>query len=217
MKRLVMIAGAVAAVAGAASTVQAQQTYTFGPSVGLQPSNVGTITLTQVNPTTVNVFVDLLSGYGFLNTGGPHTPFAFNIAGTEVGVSATFIVPPGGVFTAPNLSLGLLTLSTADGGNTPFGTYGVTINSSTGNGSANAYFGDLEFDLTRPSGLTTNDFVVNTDGYYFSADLTNGSNTGAQAWDTRIASTVPEPATVGLMGTGLLALAGVARRRRQTA
>jgi hypothetical protein len=75
-----------------ATAALAGPTYTFTTSDGVQPSNVGTITLTQFNATTVDVLVDLadttlpLSRYGFINTGGPHTPF---LAGTEAGVSAT--------------------------------------------------------------------------------------------------------------------------------
>src|SRR6516165_10225531 len=84
--------------------VYAGPTYVFTTSEGVQPSNVGTITLTQVNGTTVDVLVDLIDTtlpppeYGFVNTGGPHTPLAFTLAGTKTGVSATFIDPPGGVY-----------------------------------------------------------------------------------------------------------------------
>ena len=63
-------------------------TYTFSVSEGVQPSDVGTITLTQIDGNTVNVLVDLkdtslpLPQYGFMNSGGAtHTPFAFNLSG----------------------------------------------------------------------------------------------------------------------------------------
>jgi len=50
---------------------------------------------------------------------------------------------------------------------------------------------------------------------YFAADLTNGpaGNTGAQAWisDGR----VPEPATLGLTGAGLLTLLAMGKLRRR--
>ena len=58
-------------------------------------------------------------------------------------------------------SFGLLTLDLGGGGATPLGVFGIAINSSAGNGSAEAYYGDLEFQLTRTSGLSTDDFITN--------------------------------------------------------
>ena len=193
----------------------------FSVSEGTQPSNVGTITLTQVNSTTVDVLVDLIDTslpnpqYGFVNSGGPHTPFAFNLAGTEVGVSATFIQPAGGTYT-----FGLFSLNLGGGDATPYGTYGVAIDSTAGNGSTNAYFGDLEFNVIRTSGLSTTDFVSNGTGF-FAADLTDGNgtgggNTGSQVWKEGGSppNQAPEPQTIALFGVGLLAIAATRRRQR---
>ena len=257
MRKLSLIGiGARMAIAGAfggllLSTAHAfaGPTYTFSTSTGTQPSNVGIITLTQVNANTVDVLVDLIDTtlpnpqYGFINTGGPHTPFTFTIAGTETGVSATFIQPSGGSFcpgtaTCPPTLFKLLSFSTGNESNTPFGSFGVAIDSSAQNGTVGAYFGDLEFQLTRTSGLSTDDFITNSaispgDNAYFAADLTNGpgsgfGNTGAQTWTIRSSRCtadcgpgpdvdVPEPGTLSTLGTMLIALGGVygMRRRRE--
>jgi len=221
MKRILAVALAVSLSAG---TVQAQ-TYSFGGSVapvGFQYSNVGSITLTQFSANTVRVLVNLINDdrttgaydiaynkYGFLNTGGPHTPFSFNLSGLQTGVTASFITPAVG-----NPFAGTFSLNTLGGSNTPYGTFGMAINYSGGNGSSNAYFGDLSFDVTRTSGLLTNEFIKNLpDGYYFGADITNNVNTGAQGWSSRT-SVVPEPATVALMASGLLVLGFAAKRKR---
>jgi len=79
------------------------------------------------------------SDVGVVNNAGPHTPFAFTLAGTETGVSAIFLQPVGGTY-----AFGMFNLSTDNGGATPFGNYGISINSTAGNGTSNAYFGDLE-------------------------------------------------------------------------
>ena len=206
----------------AAASAFAGPTYTFTTSQGVQPSDVGIVTLTQVDGTTVDVLVDLadttppLPSYGFINSGGPHTPFAFTLAGTESGVSATFLQPAGGIY-----AFGIFSLSTANGGATTYGTFGISIDSTAGNGTSNAYFGDLEFNVTRASGLSTDDFILNaaldpgsSGPAYFAADLTDGvGNTGSQAWMTRTTTSVPEPASLTILGTAFGALA-FARRRR---
>ncbi len=213
----------VAALAFAASLSTAAfagPVYTFNTSTGVQPSNVGIITLTQNGANAVDVNVDLINAtYGFLNTGGPHTPFAFNLAGAGA-LGITFTTPVAGTF-----AFGTLSLNTAGGSNTPYGAYTVAIDSSAGNGSGKAYYGDLLFTLTRAGGLSTDDFIANGSGAYFSADLTDGANTGAQAWMTRsepsltvtaldITEEVPEPLTLSLFGAGIAGAVALRRRKK---
>jgi hypothetical protein len=198
----------------AAIPAHAGPTYSFGTSVGTQPANAGIITLTQNGANAVTVSVDLAAGYGFINTGGPHTPFAFSVQGAGALSISAWTLPVKGIY-----AKGTFGLNTGGGSNSPYGSYNVAIDSSAGNGSGKGYYGDLLFTISRATGLSTDDFVVNSSGYYFSADLSNGSITGAQAWTIRqIASgpqpvRTPEPLTISLMIAGLFGVAVLRRGR----
>lgn len=201
---------AFAAAAAFATPALADPTYTFDVSEGTQPSNVGKIILTQDGANSVIVDAELAAGYGFLNTGGPHTPFAFNLSGSGT-LTIAFTNPTNGTY-----ANGTFSLNQSGGDNTPYGTFNIAIDDSAGNGSGNAYYGELKFTLTRTGGLSTDDFVANSSGAYFSADLTDGSNTGAQAWKGRT-HRAPEPLTLSLFGAGLAGIAAVRRRKAKAA
>ena len=212
---------ALIAVGSLALSAATSFAISFNTSVGSQPSNVGTITLSQVDNTTVDVLFQFsASNYGFLNTGGPHTPFAFTLAGVETGVSASFLQPSGGTYGSQPYTF---TLNLANSDNNPYGTFGIGIDilpDGGGNqGSGNAYYGTLEFNLIRTGGLLVNDFTTNSLGYYFAADLTDGNKTGAQGWNTPGGTPgtndfkVPDAgSTVILLGAALTGLGMMSRR-----
>jgi hypothetical protein len=228
--KMVSVSALAALMLGMATAAMAGPTYTFSLSQGTQPSNVGIVTLTQNGANAVDVGVDLLpSGtggdYGFINTGGPHTPFAFNLLGSGALSISPFTTPLNGIYAS-----GVFSLNTSGGDNTPFGSFGIALDSTAGNGSGDGYFGDLLFTLNRVGGLDTNDFIRNLDndpifgGSYFSADLTDGQNTGAQAWYIREGGcdidtfcghvgSVPEPGTLSLFGLALIGLGAMRRRK----
>jgi hypothetical protein len=50
--------------------------------VTVPAGGAGTITVTQIDANDVSVLVTLAANVLFVNSGGPHTPFAFNISGS---------------------------------------------------------------------------------------------------------------------------------------
>ena len=110
----------------------------------------------------------------------------------------------------------MFSFSTAGGDATPFGTYGDAINSTAHNGSVGGFFGDLNFTITRTSGLSTDDFITNADGYYFAADLAGPTGlTGSQAWQLRTEQSVPDGGSaIALLGMGLMGIEGLRRKFR---
>src|SRR4051794_22665028 len=82
MKLASLSALAFASVVGLSTAAYAGPIWVFSSSIGKQVSDVGVVTLTQNGGNSVDVAVDLKDGYGFINTGGQHTPFAFNLSGS---------------------------------------------------------------------------------------------------------------------------------------
>src|SRR3569833_1302112 len=122
MKHASLSALAFATVMGLSTAAFAGPIWVFSASTGSQPADVGVITLTQNTANSVDVSVDLKNGYGFVNTGGSHTPFAFNLAGTGA-LSISFTTPAGGQYTHGSVTE-TLSLNTAGGSNTPYGDFG---------------------------------------------------------------------------------------------
>jgi hypothetical protein len=210
-----VVGGILAVSASAALATPIGTVETFSTSIGTQPSNAGIITLTQISANAVQIFVDLAPNYGFINSGGPHTPLAFqlNVSG---GLSiSSWTTPTNGTTAASKV----FSLDTAGGSATPYGTYNTALDYSGGNGSAGGYFGDLKFTLSRTTGIDLTNFISNGTAF-FAADLSNGSNTGSQAWTQIAAPTVgvpvPEPFTFSLFGAGLLGAGALRRRQRKS-
>jgi hypothetical protein len=200
-------AAALTALMGLSTAALAGPIYTFNTSSGTQPSNVGTITLTQVNSTSVDVsLVFSAANYGLVNTGGPHVTFGFNLAAGPGTLGISFVTPPGG-----NFAFGSFSLNTAGAGG-----FNTILDDSAGNGSSKGYYGPLEFVLSRSGGLSTDDFIDTDSGAYFEADLTDGAagNTGEQIWKGGSTTYVPEPLTMSLFGAGLAGIGALRRRKR---
>jgi hypothetical protein len=169
------------------------------PSAGLGPGPYGTVTVTDISG-GVTVDVTLSAGEKFVNTGGPHSSFAFNLNLQPTTFGA---LPSGFTYKAP-------------AGDTPWGTFtnGVDV---IGQGGTNALAGPLDFTLLGTSFSTAN-FVNNTLGHIFAADILIVSTgaTGAVTGPGGVSS-VPEPSTWAMMILGFLGVGFVAYRRKSQA
>lgn len=184
---------------------------TQGASAGVINLNTSNAILPAVNFGTVtylngvggvDVTVNLSSGYNFVETGGQHTAFAFNLNVDITAAAITLLDSPG------NFTLAAISPAQA----TPFGTFEGGIDCTSCKNGSPGFPSPLTFHI---NGVTEMNFVNNSNGYVFAADLmrlsdgTTGSVAGA------IGSTrVPEPASMAILGAGMIGLGMRARRRR---
>ncbi|HTJ63783.1 MAG TPA: PEP-CTERM sorting domain-containing protein [Alphaproteobacteria bacterium] len=181
---------------------------------GTSNNNFGYVTLHQVDASTVSVTVSLSQDVGldtdFVNTGNGfnHEPFAFNVDKlvTVTGISNPyFIVGP-----SPDAISGLGTFSN---------TIACASNCPPGASGADLLGDSLIFTTSDGSSLSISDFVANSKGYFFAADVIGPSgNTGEVAANgapiITNGSDVPEPTSIALLGSSLIALGAVRFLRR---
>jgi hypothetical protein len=184
-----------------------------GNGSGTSNNSFGTVTLSQISSNSVTVSLQITNPGYIVNTGNGsnHAPFAFN---TDTSVSISNITP------STYFTVGATNASVSG-----LGTFGYEI-ACTGSCSSGASHGgegtSLSFTVTATTGgLSLNDFVANSSGFYFASDIIGPSgNTGevagnqAPALTSAVTSvTTPEPASLAIMAVGLAALGGLRRRR----
>ncbi|MEO8050377.1 MAG: PEP-CTERM sorting domain-containing protein [Acidobacteriota bacterium] len=162
----------------------------------------GTVTLTEFGSgasATVGVNVTLAANERFAGTGAGDA-LEFNVIGAVniTGITANFGIGP-----SPDTA-------------SAFGTFLHSVECTTcQGGNAGNPAGPLNFTVGSATGVTIASFIVNSGGYFFAADIVgnngNTGNVGANGSTT----VVPEPVSMGLVGSGLISIFFLRRRKNQ--
>ena len=183
---------------GSAVVANADAVLITIPNPGLSgsPGPYGTVTYV-LNGSNIDVTVQMTAGFTAFGQGnGNNGIFGFNIVGSTDGLDITGL-PAGWSFSASGGQM--------DG----FGNFDVTLDCCNPPGVSS-----FSFTVSRTGGFSSASdlFEANSNGAHFAVHIapTNGNPTGFAA-DGGTAT--PEPASMLLMGTGLLTLAAGLRKR----
>ena len=177
------------------------------PASGLGAGPFGTVTVTDFaggNGVTIDVTLPTTS-WLFVNTGNGtnHEAFAFNVNPAINPANITLTGSTAGEFLVD------VTLPAFDGQFGQF-TNGITVNG--GNGSTDGQSGPIHLSISL-AGLDTTDFVKNTAGFLFAADVANPEGSTGPVGANTITAAVPEPSTWAMMILGFAGIGFMTYRR----
>ena len=184
-----------------AAVARADQAVISVPNPGLSGTPGPYATVTYVlNGSNIDVSVVMNAGFAAFGTGGGNNGiFGFNVVGSTVGLNITNMV-------------GVNAFAPAGGQMDGFGNFDVTLSCCNPASAVTSF----SFTVSRTGGFSSASqlFEANANGAHFAIHIapTNGNPTGFAA-DGGQNTETPEPASMLLLGTGLLGTAAGLRKR----